>query len=139
MLEFLFNYSLGGIILINSLVTLTIFLVAVPAMQKRTVKGIFKRMNGQKGGKLAVDGKIDKAILTRAVADILSPENPSGAVLQFFTSVSSYLKTNPQSVVGFIRLLDNMGNLANIKETMSQLNKNPKDINNPNYDYSKYR
>ena len=139
MLEFLFNYSLGGIILINSLVTLTIFFVAVPAMQKRTVKGIFKRMNGQKGGKLAVDGKIDKAILTRAVADILSPENPAGAVLQFFPSVSSYLITNPQSVVGFIRLLDNMGNLANIKETMSQLNKNPKDINNPNYDYSKYR
>ena len=138
LLDFIFN-SLYGVLFVNGLVTLTIIAFAVPFVQKRTVKGIFKRLNGQKGGKLAVDGKVDKAILTRAVNDLLSPENPAGAILAFFPSVSSYLKDNPNSVVGFIRLLDNMGNLAQLKETMTQLSQTPKDINNPNYDYSKYK
>ena len=108
-------------------------------IQKRTVKGIFKKLNGSKGGKLAVDGKIDKAILTRAVNDLLSPENPAGAILMFFPSVSSYLKTNPASVIGFVRLLDNMGNLAQFKENMSKMNSKPETLNTNYNDYTKYK
>ena len=137
LLDFLFN-SLYGVLFVNGLATLTIIALAVPIVQKRTVKGIFKRLNGQKGGKLAVDGKVDKAILTRAVNDLLSPENPAGAILMFFPSVSSYLKTNPASVIGFIRLLDNMGNLAQFKETMANMSAKPDTLNTVN-DYSKYK
>ena len=137
LLDFLFN-SLYGVLFVTGLATLTIIALAVPIVQKRTVKGIFKRLNGQKGGKLAVDGKVDKAILTRAVNDLLSPENPAGAILMFFPSVSSYLKTNPASVIGFIRLLDNMGNLAQFKETMANMSAKPDTLNTVN-DYSKYK
>jgi hypothetical protein len=135
--EFLFSSSYG-LVLLSSVTSLTIFAIAVPFLQKRTVKGLFKRLNGAKGGKLAVDGKVDRAILTRAVNDLLSPENPAGAILMFFPSVSAYLKTNPQSVVGFVRLLDNIGNLAQFKETMTKLNSKPENLNNIN-DYNKYR
>ena len=138
LLEFLFS-SLYGVLILNGLATLTIFAIAVPYVQKRTVKGIFKKLTGSKGGKLAVDGKIDKAILTRAVNDLLSPENPAGAILMFFPSVSSYLKTNPASVIGFVRLLDNMGNLAQFKENMSKMNSKPEALNTNYNDYTKYK
>lgn len=96
-----------------------------------------KRISGSKGGLKAVDGKIDKALLTRAVMDITSPESPTGAVLQFFPSMSSYMKTNPSSIIGFIRLLDNIGNIANLKNNLKTLQESKEP--NAQLDYNKYR
>ena len=111
--------------------------IIVPYLQKRTVKKTMKRINGSKGGLKAVDGKIDKALLRRAVNDITDTSNPSGALLQFFPSMTGYLKENPSSVVGFIRLVDNIGNLGNLKNLM--MNPTGTKQPDPQLDYNKYR
>ena len=137
LLDFIFN-SLYGVLFVNGLATLTIIALVVPIVQKRTVKGIFKRLNGQKGGKLAVDGKVDKAILTRAVNDLLSPENPAGLILGYFPSVSTYLKQNPESVIGAIRLMDNLQGLGGIMAKAQKNQGKPTNINSYD-DYTKYK
>jgi len=112
-----------------------IMFLGLPYLTKRTTKIMWRKLYGSKGGRLAVDGKVDKAILDRAVKDLMSNENPIGIMLNFFPSVKEYLKTNPSSVIGFIKLLDNVGNLTNLQKNLAGLEKNPSKVNFINSEY----
>ena len=109
--------------------------LGLPYLTKRTTKIMWRKLYGSKGRRLAVDGKVDKAILDRAVKDLMSNENPIGIMLNFFPSVKEYLKTNPSSVIGFIKLLDNVGNLTNLQKNLAGLEKNPSKVNFINSEY----
>ena len=137
MLEFLFT-SIYGVIALNIGISLGVLLIGVPYIQKKTIKTAFKRLNSSKGGLKAVDGKVDKALLNRAVNDLLSPENPAGAILSFFPSVSTYLKSKPESVVGVIRMMDNLQGLGGIMANAKQNRSNSANINRYD-DYNKYK
>jgi uncharacterized protein YneF (UPF0154 family) len=137
MLDFLFT-SIYSIIALNIGISLGVLLIGVPYIQKKTIKTAFKRLNSSKGGLKAIDGKIDKALLTRAVNDLLSPENPAGLILGYFPSVSTYLKQNPESVIGAIRLMDNLQGLGGIMAKAQKNQGKPTNINSYD-DYTKYK
>lgn len=137
MLEILYT-SLAGILALQIGLSLATVLLFVPFVQKRTIKTAFKRLNSSKGGQMAVSGKIDKALLKRAVDDLLSPDNPAGAILGLFPGVSIYLKQNPASVVGVVRMLDQFQNLGSFMGKMGKINRKPADLNNYN-SYQDYK
>ena len=117
-------------------ITLVSLLIFVPYIIKRTTKQLFKKLASSKGQKMSADIRLDESLLKDIVKDLTSPSNPIGAMLSFSPTLTNSLKQNPKKVIGFIKLIDNVGNLANLQKNLGQVSPAKP---GENFDYSKYK
>lgn len=117
-------------------ITLFSLVIFVPYIIKRTTKQLFKKLASSKGQKMSADIRLDESLLKDIVKDLTSPSNPIGAMLSFSPTLTNSLKQNPKKVIGFIKLIDNVGNLANLQKNLGQVA--PAKAGE-NFDYSKYK
>jgi len=120
----------------SALMTFITLIIFIPYIIKRTTKQLFKKMTSSKGQKIGVDMKLDESLLKDIVKDLTAPNNPIGALLSFSPTLTNSLKQNPKKVVGLIKLIDNVGSLANLQKNLNQTA--PNKANEP-FDYSKYK
>lgn len=117
-------------------ITLFSLVIFVPYIIKRTTKQLFKKLAGAKGQKMSADIRLDESLLKDIVKDLTAPNNPLGVVLSFSPTLTNSLKQNPKKVIGFIKLLDSIGSIANLQKNLGQVA--PAKAGE-NFDYSKYK